>query len=60
MKTAAEQTRQIGKAELHALSYAQLDLVAGGVPITKVVDQASPNLFASCCNGKHFTSGQIH
>ena len=38
------------------LSEQQLDHAAGGVHFTKTVDQASPNLFAQCCTGKHIPS----
>ena len=38
--------------KLVELNEQQLDHVAGG-HVTKTVDQASPNLFAKCCTGKH-------
>lgn len=39
------------------LNERQLDIVAGGdIHFTKTTDQASPNLFLSCCTGKHFAS----
>jgi type VI protein secretion system component Hcp len=44
------------RSRLVELSDQQLDVVAGGnTHVTKTIDQASPNLFVLCCNGKHFT-----
>ena len=44
------------QSRLVELSEQQLDHAAGGVHITKPVDQASPKLFAGCCTGKHIPS----
>ena len=44
------------QSNLGELSEQQLDHVAGGIHFTKTVDQASPNLFAKCCTGKHYPS----
>jgi type VI protein secretion system component Hcp len=41
--------------KLAELSEQQLDHVAGGT-IHVTTDQATPNLYKQCCNGKHFPS----
>jgi type VI protein secretion system component Hcp len=60
MKTVTEQIKQTEKNELHELTDAQLDKVAGGdLQITKTTDKSSSTLYGHCCTGQHIKSGTI-
>jgi type VI protein secretion system component Hcp len=52
-RSTSTHSKTLATDSLRPVTDSELDLVAGGIHVTKLTDASSPNLFLNCASGTH-------